>query len=346
MRLDRTTGMVGALLAGLFINPGSGSATELAHDLYICANLEPAFYIGSRTGGDSGILRSADRVTVGHVGFNHPRVDTLAADPRNPAIFFAAASNGLLRTRDYGRTWRIMTGWDMTELKVVALDPHAPDSVYVALPDGIGVSRDGGNTWTRGQAGIRRGYTQALVVDRAHPGRLVAGTELGIYLSEDGARTWTLVQATEATVNDVRQSPHDPQDFLAVTQCNGAWRSTDGGRAWRQVAGIETTHTLHFCDFDTTDPRRLVICGWGCGVLVSEDGGATWQARNNGLPNANVRCVGSDPDIPGRLYAAPHQSAVHVSDDFGRTWRKGWFESATVRRFVFVPRPAKEGNPR
>jgi hypothetical protein len=46
------------------------------------------------------------------------------------------------------------------------------------------------------------------------------------------------------------------------------------------------------------------------------------------------------------LYAAPHQSAVYVSDDFGRTWRKLWFEGATVRRFVFVLRPALEGNPR
>ena len=333
--------MVGALL----LAPWSGGATGPAHDLYVCASLETAFFIGSRTDGNNGILRSADRVAIEHVGFNHPRVDALAADPRNPAVIYAAASNGLLRTKDYGRTWRIMTGWDMTELKGVAVDPQAPDNLYVALPDGIGVSRDGGSTWTRGQAGIRRGYTQTLAIDRSHPGRLVAGTELGFYLSEDGARTWTLVQATDATVNDVRQSPHDPLDFLGVTQCNGAWRSADGGRTWRQVAGIGTVRTLYFCDFDATDSRRLVICGWGCGVLVSEDGGVTWQARNAGLPNPNVRCVGSDPDLPGRLYAAPHQSAVYVSDDFGRTWRKGWFESATVRRFVYVPRPAGEGTP-
>jgi photosystem II stability/assembly factor-like uncharacterized protein len=339
MKENRTGWMIGALL----LAPCSSGATGPAHDLYVCASLEPAFYIGSRTGGDSGILRSPDRIAIGHVGFNHPRIDALAADPRNPAVFYAAASNGLLRTLDYGRTWRIMTGWDMTELKAVAIDPQAPDSLYVALPDGVGVSRDGGNTWVRGQAGIRRGYTQSLAADRSRSGRLVAGTELGFYVSEDGAHTWTMVQATDATVNDVRQSPHDPLDFLGVTQSNGAWRSADGGRTWRQVAGVGTACTLHFCDFDATDPHRLVLCGWGCGVLVSEDGGVTWHARNTGLPNANVLCVGSDPDRPGRLYAAPHESAIYVSDDFGRTWRKGWFERATVRRFVFVPRPAAAG---
>jgi photosystem II stability/assembly factor-like uncharacterized protein len=263
----------------------------------------------------------------------------MAADPRNPATFFVAAANGLLRTKDYGRTWRIMTGWDMTELKSVVIDPHAPEIIYVALPDGIGVSRDGGMTWTRGQDGIRRSYTQTLAMDRAHAGRLMAGTELGIYLSDDGANTWTLVQAVDATVNDIKQSPHNPQVFLAVTQSNGAWHTANGGRTWRQINGVSTAHTLHFCDFDATDPRRLVICGWGCGVLVSEDGGETWHTRNDGLPNTNIWCVGSDPDSAGRLYSAPHQSAVHISDDFGRTWRKGWFESATVRRFAFVQRP-------
>ena len=70
--------------------------------------------------------------------------------------------------------------------------------------------------------------------------------------------------------------------------------------------------------------------------------GKTWRPRNAGLPNTNIWCVGSDPDIPGRLYAAPHQSAVHVSDDFGRTWRKSWFESATVWRFC-VRAPACRG---
>lgn len=316
---------------------GSGNEPIYPHDLYICAALERGFYIGSPAERRSGILRSRDRLEIEHVGFNHPRIDALAIDPRKPEELFAAASNGLLHTTDGGRSWRILTGWDMTEPKSVVIDPQAPENVYVGLPDGIGVTRDGGMSWSRGDAGIRRKYTQALAVDCAHAGRLVAGTELGIYLSEDGARSWLLVQALDATVDDIKQSPHDPRIFFAVTQRNGAWRSADGAHTWRKIAGVDSSHTLHFCDFDSTSPDRIVVCGWGCGVVASEDNGSSWQSRNAGLPNANVWCVACDPDIPGRLYAAPHQSAVFVSDDFGRNWRKAWFESATVRRFVFLP---------
>lgn len=330
-------GCAGALLA-LLSAAWSAAAPELAHDLYLCVTLEKAFYIGSRTEGSSGIFRSPDRQDLTHVGVNHPRISAIAVDPASPGMLFAAATNGLLRTTDDGRSWRILTGWDMTELKSVAPDPHAAGNLYVALPDGIGVSRDAGLTWTRGEKGIRRKYTQVVAVDRTRAGWLIAATEKGIYRSEDGAATWTLAQAVAATVNDVKQSPHDPRVFLAATQSDGAWRSADGGRTWRPLPGVGATQTLHRIDFDPSNPRRIVLCGWGCGVLVSEDEGATFQPRNAGLPNTNVMSVACDPDLPGRLYAAPHQSAVYRSDDFGRSWRKTWFESATVWSFAFVPR--------
>jgi hypothetical protein len=313
------------------------------HDLYVCATLEDAFFIGSRKDGRSGLWRSADRIMLEHVGPDHPRIDAVAASPRDPTELYLAAANGLIRVRGGVREWRIMTGWDMTELKDVAIDPHDPAVIYVALPDGIGVSRDGGRSWERGQQGIAQPYTQTLALDRFHAGRLVAGTERGVYLSEDGARSWRLVLPTRATVNDVRQSPHHPQRFLAVTQADGLWLSEDRARTWRQLTAAGQVHTLHRGTFDAGDPRRLAVCGWGCGVLVSEDDGATWTPRNAGLPSANVWCMAADPDQPGRLYASPHGGAVHVSDDFGRTWRKLWFERVTVRSFAFPACDASVG---
>ena len=318
---------------------GATTAAEFPHDLYICVGMTKDFVVTTgKVQGLSGIYRSADRVTIEHVGFNHPRQDSLAADPRNPARFYTVGLNGVLGTSDDGRTWRILTSWDMTEPKDIAIDPHASDHLYISLPDGVGVSLDRGMTWRHMDDGIRRKYTQSIVVDRSQQGRLVAGTELGIYLSEDGAKTWKLMQKSDATFTDVEQSPHDPRCFVAVTQRNGAWESTDGARSWRRIAAVGAEHTLYNIQFDPTNPARLALCGWGCGVLVSEDGGQTWAPCNAGLPNVNVCRVGIDPDISGRLYASPYQEAVYLSDDFGRTWRRGWFEASLVWDFVFVPR--------
>jgi len=95
---------------------------------------------------------------------------------------------------------------------------------------------------------------------------------------------------------------------------------------------------LHNGVFDPSAARRLVLCGWDAGLLVSEDGGRTWLDRTAGLPNRQIWSVAVDPDQPGRLYASPFQQPVYVSEDFGLTWNPAFFEKATAFNLTFVPR--------
>lgn len=327
----------GAVWAALLV-AGSAAAAPLAHEMYIGARLSKSFMIGGKTEQASGLFRTGDRVNIERVGFNNPKQDGIVADPRDPNILFTVALNGVQRSLDGGRTWRIMTSWDMTEPKSIAIDPHAPDHLYIGLPDGVGVSRDRGQTWTRMNDGIKRSYTQLVIVDRTKAGRVFAGTELGLYISDDAAKTWHRAFATEQTVTDIKQSPHDPRVFLAVTQQDGAFRSADGGATWQPVTGLPSGHTLYNCDFDAHDARRWVVCGWEIGVQLSEDGGVTWSPRNTGLPNTQMWRVAFDPDLPGRLYSAPHLESVYLSDDLGRTWRRGWLDGGLIWNFTFLPR--------
>lgn len=327
-----------AVVLACVVEPGF--AAPLKHDLYVCANLAGQSQVmGSKRGSASGVYRSTDRKEFEPVGFGHIRVFTLTHDVREPSTLFLSTLDGVIRAADHGTKWRIMTRWDMTEPKGIAFDPNAPDHVYAGLPDGIAVSRDRGVTWRRMDAGIRRKYTQTITIDRTRAGRVLAGTELGIFLSEDGAATWRRVLETEKTTYDLRQSPHDPAHFFAVTSSNGAFWSADRGVTWRRIEGVPTEHTLHNGDLDPHDARRLLVCGWGAGVRVSDDGGRSWQDRTAGLPNREIWRAAFDPDIPGRVYAAPFLQPLFVSDDYGRNWRPLAFEKAIVYDLVFVPRP-------
>ena len=332
-KLRRCTVLVAALAAV------SAARADHAHDLYFCVNLSGQGQVmGSTVTTPSGLYRSNDREHFEHLGFNHIRTFAMTADPRDPNALYVSVLDGVLRSPDRGKSWRRITGWELTEPKEIAFDPNAPQHIYLALPDGIGVSLDRGETWRRMDAGIARKYTHALAVDRTQAGRVLAGTELGIFLSEDGAKTWRRVQPTTKVTYDIRQSPHDPRVFLAVSSADGAFRSGDGGRTWERVASISSERTLHYGHFDFANPRRLVICGWEAGVLVSEDDGRTWTDRTKGLPNRQIWCVSPDPDVPNRLYAAPFLTPVHVSDDFGATWRPLCFDKAIVYNLKFVPR--------
>jgi photosystem II stability/assembly factor-like uncharacterized protein len=287
----------------------------------------------------SGIYRSTDRARFEHIGPHHIRMYTLTHDPREVSTLVVAAMDGVLRTRDSGRTWRTLTSWDMTEPKEVAFDPSVPDHLYAGLPDGIAFSMDRGATWVRRQAGIARAYTQTVTVDRTKAGRVLAGTELGIYLTEDAALTWKQVLPTRRTTYDLKQSPHDARVFVAATSADGAWRTDDGGGSWRRLEGVPERHTLHYCDFDLHAAKGLLVCGWEAGLLLSADGGRTWEDRSAGLPNRRVWSAAFDPDIPGRIYAAPYLAPLHASDDHGKTWRPIQWEAAIVYDLLFVPRP-------
>lgn len=313
---------------------------ELKHDLYVCANVSGQGGVMGRSTGPvrSGLFRSADRENFEHLGPHHIRTFTVTFDPSDPARLYIGLLDGILRTPDRGKTFRLVTGWDMQEGKSISVDPSRPAHVYAGIPDGIAVSHDRGQTWTRMNAGIRRAYTESILVDRTQAGRVLAGTELGIYLTEDGARTWRLVQATDKVTYALRQSPHDPKIFLATTSSNGAFRSTDRGATWQRIPSVPSERTLHNIEFDPRQPRRLIYCGWGAGVQVSEDDGATWQDRTAGLPKREVWRVAVDPDVPERIYAGPYQEPLFASDDFGRTWRPLAFGKATVFDLVFVPR--------
>lgn len=343
MKFSATLLLQWAILAVVGGASASASAAELKHDFYVCVTLSGQGQVmgGAKIPVRSGLYRSSDRQNFEHLGFSHIRMFGMTHDVREPDTLFLTTLDGIVRAKDRGRTWRIMTSWDMTEPKGIAFDPNAPDNVYAGLPDGIAVSRDRGQTWQRSQEGIRRGYTHPISVDRTQAGRVLAGTEKGIYLSEDGARTWTMVLPTEKTVYDLEQSPHAPQTWLAVTSSNGAFRSENGGRAWQRIASVPTEHTLHNCDFDRGDPERIVIAGWGFGVRVSEDGGRTWSDRTAGLPSREIWRACIDPDIPGRLYTAPHLKPLYASDDYGRTWRPLAFDQVMAFDMVFVPRKLK-----
>jgi hypothetical protein len=320
-----------------------------AHDLYVCLIDARGYVVGTNLVSDNGIFRRNPDGSFRHVGVNYPGIFNVAFDPRDPAVFYAASINGCLQTRDGGRTWRIGTGWDVTEPKDIRVDPGCPDRVYLALPDGIVVSPDQGATWTRMENGLpeRGKYTQAIAVDRTRAGRVLAGCETGIYLTEDAARSWRRVLPTRATVDDIEQSPRDPRLWIAVTQADGALASRDGGLSWEPIPGVPHAQALYNVAFDATDPRRIAISSWTYGVLASEDGGTTWSERNAGLPAGQpLFRVGIDPDT-GRLYASVYETALYFSDNFGRTWKRGGLAGSRIYNFDFVPRPApKPASPR
>jgi photosystem II stability/assembly factor-like uncharacterized protein len=61
--------------------------------------------------------------------------------------YYIAGGNGLHRSSDGGKTWKILTSWQTMEVLSVALDPVDSTMIYVATPYGIFKSTDDGKSW-------------------------------------------------------------------------------------------------------------------------------------------------------------------------------------------------------
>ncbi len=121
------------------------------------------------------------------------------------------------------------------------------------------------------------------------------------------------------------------------------FRSADRGQTWELVRGLlDHPHRerwmpgfgglcLHTIVLDPESADRLTVAVSAAGVYRSDDGGRTWQARNNGvraefLPDKHpefgqcVHKIVQHPKRPSTLFLQNHWG-LYRSDDGGDSWR-------------------------
>ena len=310
-----------------------------AHRLYASASLTKG-QVNSPTAADFGLFYRAEDGKWLPFG---PRVSIsgLTVAPGDAAVMFVPSADGVVRSRDGGKTWRQVTGWQVADVRSIVFDHANPRLAYAATAWGPIRSTDGGEHWEAASQGLAKLYCQTLVSDRLHANRVLLGTEDGVYVSTDAAQSWTRVESPATTVLRLAQSEADAQLLLAGTQGRGAWLSRDDGATWAAADAGSSGANLYAAALDPGDAAKMAVGGWGVGVRVSADGGHTWADRSAGLPVKNVLVLAFDPDVAGRLWAATFEEGSFYSDDLGRTWKNGGLYGANGTDFIFVPTPRR-----
>jgi photosystem II stability/assembly factor-like uncharacterized protein len=307
--------------------------------LYIGGIQSQGYVVGGALKG-SGLQRYDGGSTWTHLGWNTPRVVGVAVDPARPDTVYLASGNGVLRTYDAGRSWRVTTDWRVTEVQDVAVDPHDPAHVYLASGYGVWRSEDHGDTWAEANAGLPppgNTYTETIEADHVRPGRLLVGTQDGVYVSSDGARSWRRVGGAGLEVLDLNQSASEPDRWIAATQGHGLLLSSDNGETWRPGPRALARHTVHAVAIDPFDADRMAAVGWDTGVYLSENGGRSWRRRGDSLPTDRFYEAVYDANVPGRLWVATLEEGVFTTDDQGRTWRPQGLDGTLVFDMFFAP---------
>jgi len=243
---------------------------------------------------------------------------------------------GVAKTVDRGRTWQKV--WS---------DSNAHPAANV---DGGWVTERFGPGWGENPL--------ALGVAPTNPD-ICYGTDYGRTMRTlDAGKTWRAVNARKlpggatttgldvTTCYGVHFDPFDPAHVLVSYTDIGLMESTDGGASWRTATqkGVPDrwVNTTYWLEFDPAVKGRLwaVMSGthdlprpkmwrrmspgrFGGGVLRSDDGGASWEVLQGGLPATAATHIVLDRRSPAEsrvLYVAGFGKGVFKSGDGGKTW--------------------------
>lgn len=278
------------------------------------------------------------------------KLRAVAASPRDAKrVYVGAEPAGLFVSEDGGSSWHESTGVrSLAELRQWKfpshlIEPHIRD-VLVCYDDPRYV-------FAAGQVG-------------------------GILRSEDGGETWCDVLAgIDPDIHGLLQHPNEPETLYAIAGGGGPveivgdfsgyppplpmgrpfYRSTDRGKTWDCISReFDRTYAVGMCATSSTAPFTLVAGlardippGWAgrddgadAVVVVSRDGGASWQQCVAGLPSRYVTMVdavevdrshndrifigtGGTRALPtGKSGETEIRPEVYVSDNAAATWKR------------------------
>ncbi len=271
-------------------------------------------------------------------------VNHFAWDPKAKTLYATTATDGVLASRSFGRTWTPLNdGLPIRKVWSVAVNPKDSDELWAGTHFSyLFHSTDRGRTWT-----LHPGYLEAPGKDKRW-GDWAFGT-IG------------------NSLHGIHIDPKDPRRMVIVSSTDhGAVRTQDGGQTWeyaragvyescpiagtsdhskpvsddeRQKSVEQHLSSVHSCTHRVgVSPvdANVLYRQQHCGVYRSDDFGATWRDISAGLPDRHGFPLAVHPKDVNTAYVVPayqgkcrkHNSCIQGALDVyrtrngGRSWQK------------------------
>jgi photosystem II stability/assembly factor-like uncharacterized protein len=197
------------------------------------------------------------------------------------------------------------------------------------------------------------GDARSLAADPRNPDRILLGTSSSqLFVSNDGGYTWSRLarvgDGDHYVVDHIVFDPAQSETIYAAawsveTDGGDVFRSDDGGRTWRALAGMHGK-SVRSLALAASNPNTLVA-GALDGVFRSGNGGQTWEPISPpGHPEIkNIESLAIDPQNPDVIYAGTWHLPWKTTDG-GRTWdsiKDGVIDDSDVFSIILDPRDSR-----
>ena len=248
------------------------------------------------------------------------RVLDIAVNPKNRAQWYIATVGGVWKTNNAGTTWTpIFDGEGSFSIATVVIDPKDTNVVWV------------GSGENNSQRSVAYGD--------------------GVYRSDDCGKSWKNMGLKHSEhIGKIVIDPRDTNKVFVAAQGplwgpggdRGLYKTTDGGKNWKQVLKISDHTGVTDVIMDPSDPDTMFAAAYQRerhvytiidggpegGIYKSTDGGETWNKVKGGLPTNDVGKIGLAfaPSNPNFIYAyiegADGKGGIFRSTDKGASWER------------------------
>jgi photosystem II stability/assembly factor-like uncharacterized protein len=289
-----------------------------------------ALWVGAASGG---VWKSLDGATTFTPVFDDQPVQSIGAveiDRRNADTVWVGTGeawtrnsvsigNGVYKTVDGGDTWQHLGLEDSERIVDIRIDPRASETVFVcvtgrlwsdSLERGVYRTRDGGKTWQQVLKAPNASTGCAnLSMDEKNPDVLYAA------LWDFRRKGWTF---------------RSGGDSPTAASASALMVTRDGGNTWTEIAPeshegfAQKPYGRIAVNVAPSDSKRVYafVESPQSALYVSEDGGATWEARDTSQwmvwrPFYFARMT-VDPNNPDRIFK--DNGNLILSEDAGRSF--------------------------
>jgi len=257
---------------------------------------------------------------------------SMAQAESNPNVLIAGTFDGVFRSDDAGDTWKQLPTKStpgLHHVESLAIDPRTADTIYAGTWYLPYKSVDGGQSWKSIKNGIiDDSDIFAIDIDPRDPNHIIASACSGIYETKDAGDSWRKVQGIPSQSRRTRaimQHPSVPGMVFAGTT-EGFWLSDKGGDADSWMVTTSRQLEINSIAVHPSRPDMIFIATNNYGVMVSNDGGKTFNPTNGGFSGRFANAILADRETPNRVYASTINTATgggffFVSDNNGESWK-------------------------
>jgi len=302
-------------------------------------------------GGETWVSKSSvATIQNKEVNFHSLDVMDLVTDPQDEATLYAATSQGLFFSYDFGESWQQSRGMKMGKINGVAVHPKESCTIFVTTGRYVYKTEDCGRSfediYLHDNPSVEMG---PILIDSYNPDIMYVGAVNGdLMKTSDGGKSWSVKVRFKKPIVELLHGKDTRTIFAAVFK-EGVLISTDGADTWlkkeilapqKEFEGFKMVY-----DIDYDAKTNTLIAASNYGLLKTTDDGKTWQAVPVlPAPGATpLYAVAFDPNNSDNIFYATAHS-FDYSVDGGANWVSRHLPTASRMGAILVKSAASKSD--